>query len=355
MKDDFRIIEEILEGKRLYDEEALYLLNKGDLLLLGDAANRIAERFHPEGNASYIIDRNINYTNICQSKCKFCAFYRDEDSPEAYLLSKEEIFKKIEETVALDGTQIMLQGGLHPELGIDYFTDLISSIKASFNIEIHSFSPPEIVHISKVSGLSTKETLSRLKDAGLDSLPGGGAEILVDTVRHEISPNKIGTGQWLQVMEEAHSLEMKTTATMMLGSVESPKNRVEHLAQLRDLQDRTGGFRAFIPWTFQPGHTELGGETVSPIVYLRMLAVSRLFLDNFSNIQGSWVTQGTEIGQLTLGFGANDLGSTMIEENVVAATGISHRISETEMIRLIKATGKKAVKRNTQYEVLEVH
>jgi len=355
MKTSNDLIKKSLDGGRLTEEDAVYLLEAGDLLFLGQAADKMARKYHPREQASYIIDRNINYTNICESKCKFCAFYREEGDPEAYLLSKEEIFKKIEETLALRGTQIMLQGGLHPKLGIDYYTDLVSSIKNKFDIDIHSFSPPEIVHIAKVSDLTIQKTLQKLKDAGLSSLPGGGAEILVDHVRNKVSPNKIGSDKWLQVMEEAHNLGMKTTATMMLGTVESTEDRVEHLSRLRDLQDRTGGFRSFIPWTYQPGHTELGGDSVSSIVYLRTLAVSRLFLDNFNNIQGSWVTQGREIGQLTLSFGANDLGSTMIEENVVAATGVSHKISEEEMIRLINDTGKKAIKRNTKYEALEIH
>lgn len=345
----------VLEDRRISEEEALWLLAEGDLLILGEIARRIAEKLHPEDAASYIIDRNINYTNICKSKCKFCAFYREEDSPEAYLLSKEEIFNKIRETVALHGTQIMLQGGLHPELDIDYFTTLLLSIKREFDIDIHSFSPPEIAHIAEVSGLSIKKTLEKLRNAGLDSLPGGGAEILVDHVRNKISPNKIDSGKWLQVMEEAHKIGMKTTATMMLGSIESLEDRIDHLSKLRNLQDRTNGFRAFIPWTFQPGHTELGGDSVSSIDYLRTLAVSRLFLDNFANIQGSWVTQGQEVGQLTLSFGANDLGSIMIEENVVAATGVAYKMSEDEMIQLINDTGRKAVKRNTGYEALEVH
>ena len=345
----------VLEDRRISEEEALWLLAEGDLLILGEIARRIAEKLHPEDAASYIIDRNINYTNICKSKCKFCAFYREEDSPEAYLLSKEEIFNKIRETVALHGTQIMLQGGLHPELDIDYFTTLLLSIKREFDIDIHSFSPPEIAHIAEVSRLSIKKTLEKLRNAGLDSLPGGGAEILVDHVRNKISPNKIDSGKWLQVVEEAHKIGMKTTATMMLGSIESLEDRIDHLSKLRNLQDRTNGFRAFIPWTFQPGHTELGGDSVSSIDYLRTLAVSRLFLDNFANIQGSWVTQGQEVGQLTLSFGANDLGSIMIEENVVAATGVAYKMSEDEMIQLINDTGRKAVKRNTGYEALEVH
>lgn len=349
-----KILERVSGGERIFEKEVLVLLQESDILFLGRVADHISRRFHHEDTASYIIDRNVNYTNICESKCKFCAFYREKDDPDAYLLDKREIFKKVEETVTLNGTQVMLQGGLHPDLDIDYFTDLLSSIKKRYNIHIHSFSPPEIVHMAGVSRLSIRETLERLLEAGLDSLPGGGAEILVDRVRKKISPNKIGVDLWFRVMEEAHDIGMRTTATMMLGSVETLEDRVEHLSRLRNLQDRTGGFRAFIPWTFQPGHTELGGKTTSSADYLRTLAISRIFLDNFENIQGSWVTQGKEIGQLTLSFGANDLGSIMIEENVVRATGVAYRMSEEEMIRIIKATGKKAVKRNTSYETLAV-
>ncbi|MDY6853804.1 MAG: cyclic dehypoxanthinyl futalosine synthase [Thermodesulfobacteriota bacterium] len=348
------ILGRFVKGQRISEKEVLILFQKGELLLLGQIANQVLRRFHNEDEASYIIDRNINYTNICSSRCKFCAFYREEEDPEAYVLNKEEIFKKIEETIALNGTQIMLQGGLHPDLNITYFTDLLSCIKNRYNVHIHSFSPPEILHIARVSSLSIRKTLKRLHDAGLDSLPGGGAEILVDHVRAKISPNKIRSDNWLDVMKEAHRMGMKTTATMMLGSIEAFEDRAAHLLKLRDVQDRTGGFRAFIPWTFQPNNTELGGRVTSSVDYLKTLAISRIFLDNFENIQGSWVTQGKEIGQITLCFGANDLGSIMIEENVVKAAGVSYKMSEDEMIKLIKACGKKAVKRNTKYEKLAV-
>ncbi|NPV27684.1 MAG: dehypoxanthine futalosine cyclase [Firmicutes bacterium] len=348
------IIEQTLEGHRLSEDEALYLFAEGDLLDLGRAANEIANRLHPENIATFIIDRNINYTNVCVSRCKFCAFYRERFHPEAYLLTQKEIFEKIEETLALGGTQIMLQGGLHPDLDLEYFEELLASIKSRYQIEIHSFSPPEIFHLADQSNLPIRKVLQRLQAAGLDSLPGGGAEILVDGVRQVISPHKITANQWLEVMETAHQLGMSTTATMMLGSVETPADRIAHLSKLRALQDRTGGFRAFIPWTFQPGHTELGGQHTSSIDYLRTLAIARLFLDNFPHIQGSWVTQGPRIGQLTLLFGGDDLGSIMIEENVVRSTGVSYKISKEEMIRLIRATGKIPAQRDTRYQIIQV-
>jgi len=247
----------------------------------------------------------------------------------------------------------MLQGGLHPGLAIDYYEDLLRSIKERFpQITIHSFGPPEIVHIAKVSGLSIERTLSRMKDAGLDSLPGGGAEILVDSVRHKISPKKISSDPWMEVMRVAHRLGMRTTATMMFGSIESRADRVEHLRRIRELQDESGGFRAFIPWTYQPGHTELGGETASGLDYLKTLAISRLYLDNVENVQASWVTQGPKIGQVALAFGANDLGSTMIEENVVRAAGVSHSVPAEEMVRMIADAGYGAAQRTTQYEII---
>ncbi len=304
--------------------------------------------------ATFVIDRNINYTNICVSQCKFCAFFRPESNSEAYLLSKEEIFAKIKEAVDLGATQIMLQGGLHPSLGIDYYTELLRNIKTSFSLHLHSFSPPEIVHISRVSGLKNEQVLEQLKESGLDSLPGGGAEILADEVRHYISPGKIDSNQWLEVMETAHSLNMPTTATMMFGSIETYRHRIEHLQKIRNLQDKTKGFTAFIPWTFQPGHTSLNCSSTSSSDYLRTLAISRIFLDNITNIQASWVTQGRKIGQIALAFGANDLGSTMIEENVVRATGVSFKMSKEEMISSIKEIGLIPAKRNTLYEILEV-
>jgi len=348
-----KILEKPLSEKRISEDEALTLLKEGSLIELGQVANKIRKKFHPEGIATFVIDRNINYTNICESKCKFCAFYREKTDPDAYVLNKDEIFSKINEALELGGTQIMLQGGLNPDLKINYYTDLLSAIKSNYEVCVHSFSPPEIAHISKNSGLSIRETLSELKKAGLDSLPGGGAEILVDHIRHQISPNKIGAELWLKVMEEAHNAGLRATATMMMGSLETIEERIYHLSKLRTLQDKTGVFRAFIPWTFQPGHTELGGKKTSGPEYLKMLAVSRMFMDNFEHVQGSWLTQGKEIGQVALHFGANDLGSIMIEENVVASTGVCYKMSKEEITYLIKKAGFIPAQRNTKYKILE--
>ena len=339
--------------ERISTAEAIELFEKGDLLDLGLAADAVCRRLHPEPYRSYVVDRNINYTNVCISKCKFCAFYRDADSPDAYLLSDDEIHRKIAEAVELGATQILMQGGLHPDLQIGYYEDLVRGIKARFDVHLHSFSPPEIVHIARISGLTVGETISRLKDAGLDSIPGGGAEILTDASRNALSPNKCSTGEWLQVMEIAHGLGMRSTATMMFGHRETLAERVEHLARIRELQDRTGGFTAFIPWTFQPENTVLGGHAVGGYDYLRTLAISRLFLDNVPNIQASWVTQGEKVGQIALHFGANDLGSTMIEENVVAAAGVRFRMSEEELRRAIAEAGFEPRKRDTYYRLLE--
>jgi len=336
-------------------QDAHTLLKDAALLDLAKAADTVCRRKHPEGIVTFLIDRNINYTNICQNQCSFCAFYRTKDHPEAYVLTQDEIDKKVSETLNLSGTQVMLQGGINPDLNIDYYTNMFSTIKRKFNIRIHSLSPPEIVHIADASGLSISDTLKKLVDAGLDSLPGGGAEILIDRVRKKISPRKISSSQWLNVMETAHNLGLKTTATMMFGTVETVEERIAHLQKVRDLQDKTGGFMSFIPWTFQPGNTVLGGSPISSIEYLRTLSVSRLFLDNFQNVQGSWVTQGKDVGQLCLSFGANDLGSIMIEENVVRAAGISHRITVDEMVDLIKKTGKIPAQRDTEFAILKVY
>jgi len=347
------ITEKVEQGQRINKEEAIFLLNSRDLLLLGCLAGKVKQRFHDE-LVTFVIDRNINYTNICTTKCKFCAFYREADSPEAYSLTHDEVLEKVAEAVSLDGTQLMLQGGLNPELGLDYYLDLLKLIKSKFaDVQIHSFSPPEIVFFSKKFGLSISEALKLLNEAGLDSLPGGGAEILVDKVRREISPGKIPSRLWLEVMREAHLLGMKSTATMMFGSIESCEDRLEHLDKIRSLQDETGGFTAFIPWTFQSGHTQLGGGETSAVDYLKTLAVSRIYLDNVKNIQASWVTQGSKIGQLALAFGANDLGSTMIEENVVAATGVSYSMSKEEIVRLIQNAGFNAAQRTTLYDIIE--
>jgi cyclic dehypoxanthinyl futalosine synthase len=347
-----KILTKISHGKRLNADEGHALFRHADLLTLGELANTVRKRLHPERLVTFIVDRNINYTNICVNKCKFCAFYREADSPEAYLLSKEVIFQKIEETIAQGGTQILMQGGVHPDLGMGYFEDLFSSIKARFIIQVHSLSPAEITYLAKKAGISIVDTLKRLKLSGLDSIPGGGAEILVDRVRKKVSPNKIRWRQWADVMREAHRLGMPTTATMMFGGLETDKEIIEHLVRIRDIQDETRGFTAFIPWTYQPGNTELGGRSATAVEYLKVLALSRVMLDNVQNIQASWVTQGAKIAQVALEFGANDFGSTMIEENVVAAAGVSFRMTKQEIIAIIKDAGYAPAQRDTCYNVL---
>jgi cyclic dehypoxanthinyl futalosine synthase len=347
-----KIIPDTLDGVRLSDTAALQLMCRGDLLSLGQAADELRRRKHPAPYVTFIVDRNINYTNVCKSRCKFCAFYRQSEAPDAYILDEQTIYQKIAETIAAGGTQIMLQGGLHPDLGIDYFEKLLRGIKARFDVTVHSFSPAEIVHIGEKDGLSVYDTLVRLREAGLDSLPGGGAEILDDAVRSRVSPHKITAGQWLAVMETAQNLGMGTTATMVIGMGETLEQRINHLRVIRDMQDRTGGFRAFIMWTFQPGNTELGGEKATAWDYLRTLAVARLYLDNVEHLQGSWVTQGQSIGQLTLGFGANDLGSIMLEENVVRAAGTAYQMSIENMVSIIYAVGKIPAQRDTKYNVI---
>jgi cyclic dehypoxanthinyl futalosine synthase len=349
------ILPDIISGERLSPEQTLMLFEKADLLELANAADSVRRDKHPEGIVTFLIDRNINYTNICQNQCSFCAFFRPKGHPEAYVLSQEEIEKKVAETIELSGTQIMLQGGINLDLKLSYYTNMFRELKKKFRIRIHSLSPPEIVHIAESEGTSVADALKKLTKAGLDSLPGGGAEILVDSVRQKISPRKISSEQWLGVMEEAHMQGIKTTATMMFGTVETVEDRISHLAKIRDLQDKTGGFMSFIPWTFQPGNTTLGGRPVSSIEYLRMLSISRLFLDNFPNVQGSWVTQGRDIGQICLSFGANDLGSIMIEENVVRAAGVTHRITVDEMVDLILKAGKIPAQRDTEFNLLKVY
>lgn len=343
--------------RHITKKEGLSLLKNADLLILGRMADEIRKKLHLKGIVTFIIDRNINYTNICINRCKFCAFWRDKGHPEAYLLSKEELFEKIKETIDLGGTQILLQGGLHPELGIDYYISLLKSIKENFSIHIHGFSPPEVCHISEKAGLTLKETIEVLKSAGLDSIPGGGAEILSDRVRKKISPRKIGKERWLEVMETAHNLGMKTTATMMFGSIEEPEDIIEHLDAIRDLQDHTQGFTAFIPWSFQPKNTELGVKNsklkvATATEYLRILAISRIYLDNIPNIQASWVTQGVKMAQISLRFGANDFGSTMIEENVVSATGLRYMVSIRDIIDAIRGAGFKPAQRDMYYNII---
>ncbi|WP_299042594.1 dehypoxanthine futalosine cyclase [uncultured Campylobacter sp.] len=344
---------------RLSVDEALDLIKNGDLRELGEMASAKKLELHPNKITTFIVDRNINYTNTCWVDCKFCAFYKHVNEEDAYLLSFDEIDRKIDELIAIGGTQILFQGGVHPKLKIQWYEELVSHIATKYpNIDIHGFSAVEIDYIARVSKISISEVLLRLKNAGLYSIPGAGAEILSDRVRDIISPKKCSSSTWLEVHKEAHKIGLKSTATMMFGTVESDEEIVEHLDKIRTLQDETGGFRAFILWSFQSANTKLIAEhphikKQSPNRYLRLLAVSRLFLDNFKNIQSSWVTQGSYIGQLALKFGANDLGSTMMEENVVKAAGASYRMSQSQMIELIKDIGEFPAKRNTNYDILE--
>ncbi len=340
-------------GERLSREEGVALIRGGELLELGALADEVRFRLHPEPVVTYIIDRNINYTNVCTAQCAFCAFYRDLPSKEGYLLSKAELSQKIEETIELGGSQLLLQGGLHPDLGIEFYEELFRWIKTTYpTIWIHGLSPAEVKHIEKVSKLSTEQALRRLMAAGLDSIPGGGAEILSDRVRQIIGIHKGSTADWLGVMEGAHHLGMRTTATMMFGHVETLEERIDHLLHLRDLQDRTHGFTAFIAWTFQPSNTAIGGEELTSFEYLRTLAVSRVMLDNFRSVQASWVTQGGKIGQISLRFGANDFGSLMIEENVVSAAGAHFRLTEAEIARNIQEAGFIPKRRTMHYEIV---
>ncbi len=344
--------EKVESGERLSRAEGIALLRDADLLELGMLADTVRQRLHPEPVVTYIIDRNINYTNVCTAQCAFCAFYRDLPSVEGYVLTKEQLSQKIEETIALGGRQILLQGGLHPDLGIEFYEELFRWMKASYPIWIHGLSPAEVKHIEKVSGLSTEEALRRLMAAGLDSIPGGGAEVLSDRVRQIIGIAKGTTADWLSVMETAHRLGMKTTATMMFGHVETLEERIDHLLHLRDLQDRTHGFTAFIAWTFQPSNTAIGGDELTSFQYLRTLATARVMLDNFPNVQASWVTQGGKIGQVSLRFGANDFGSLMIEENVVSAAGAHFRLTEAEIARNIQDAGFVPKRRTMEYQIV---
>ncbi len=340
--------------KRLTKTAALRLLKNADLLELGERANEMRRRLHPQKLVTFVIDRNINYTNICVSGCRFCAFSRPPGHPEGYVLGFDQIFEKIEELLAQGGTQILMQGGINPDLDLEWFESLFRLIKKNYPIHIHSLSPPEIDFLARKEGLGIKQTLLRLKRAGLDSVPGGGAEILSDRIRKKLSPKKVSVQGWLRVMAEAHKLGMTTSATMMFGSIEKDADIIEHLFHIRKLQDRTHGFIAFIPWSFQPLNTGLP-ELVpaSGVRYLKVLALSRLVLDNVPNLQTSWVTQGAKMAQTSLFFGANDFGSTMLEENVVKAAGASFRLSQTEIIRLIKDAGFTPAQRDQKYRTLK--
>jgi cyclic dehypoxanthinyl futalosine synthase len=329
-------------------EEGVRLLREAPLFGLGRAADDVRRRLHPDGVVTYIVDRNINYTNVCACGCSFCAFYRGKDAPDAYVLSEEELSAKIVETIDAGGVRVLLQGGLHPDWGIGEAERLVRAVKRH-PILLHGFSPPEIWHFAHRSGLSVGEVIARLRAAGLDSIPGGGAEILDDEVRRRISPRKIGWEQWAEVMREAHRQGLRTSATMMFGGVEGPEAIVAHLLRVRELQEETGGFTAFIPWTFQPGNTELSrdprfGEAALPgfghaLGYLRVLALSRLLLPDVPTVQVSWVTMGAKVAQIGLFFGADDFGSTMMEENVVASAGVAFRMSEEEIVATIREAG----------------
>ncbi len=349
------ILRKAVEGERLTPDEGVELLSNGDLLSLGQAADSVCKRLHPEPYRTYNIDRNINYTNVCAAVCDFCAFYRKVGDSEAYVLDRPVLLDKIRETVELGGDQILMQGGLNPELTLDWYLDLLRDIKAHYpQVNIHGFSPPEIYFFAKKFKMTLKEVLTRLKEAGLGSLPGGGGEILVDRVRKEITRGKVLTDGWLDVHRAWHELGGISTATMMYGHVETLEERIEHMERVRQLQDETGGLTAFISWTFQPEHTDMAHvPAAGAFEYLRTQAVSRLYLDNVPNIQSSWVTQGPKIGQLALYFGANDMGSLMIEENVVASAGTVYYLTLEQIKRAIRESGYIPRQRNVFYEYID--
>ena len=348
-----KIKQKVLHGERLSGAEALTLAAEADLFDLGFLADAVRRRLHPEPVVTYVVDRNVNYTDICISACKFCAFYKAPEDRNGRVLSFEELGQKIRETQALGGTQILLQGGLHPDLPLTFYEEMLRFIKKNYGIHIHGFSPPEICHFAKLADRPVAEVLTRLRRAGLDSIPGGGAEILVDRVRALAAPRKCSADEWIGVMAAAHDQGLRTTATMMFGHIETMAERLEHLSRIRDLQDRTGGFTAFIPWPFQPGNTALAHlPKASAFSYLKMLALARIFLDNVANIQASWVTQGPKVAQISLSFGANDFGSTMIEENVVAAAGVSYRLSQGEICNLVKEAGFEPRQRIMDYTLV---
>ena len=383
-----QIVEHVRRGGRVSRDQARALYRHAPTALLGELADAVRARKHPDGVVTYIIDRNVNYTNVCVARCNFCAFYRPVGSPEGYVLGFEEIFRKIDETIALGGGQLLLQGGHNPDLPLEWYEDLFRGVKARYpEFKLHALSPPEVIHLTRMSRLSIPEVINRLVAAGLDSIPGGGAEILVDRVRKILNCyNKATADEWLDVMRHAHRAGLRTTATMMYGHVETPEERLDHLLRLRDLQDESHGsaegtvhhgqrfntvqpgvaeatvqqsstpssvgFTAFITWSYQPEHTELGGFEATGIDYLRTLAIARIVLDNFDNMQASWVTQGGKVGQLSLAYGANDMGSVMIEENVVRAAGAAFCMDEIEIVRNIENAGFTAKRRNMHYDIL---
>ena len=348
------IVAKVMQGGRVSAAEALQLYREAPTHVLGRLADTIRVRKHPEGVVTYIIDRNVNYTNICVARCNFCAFYRPVGSGEGYVLGFEEIFSKIDETISVGGNQLLLQGGHNPDLPIRWYEDLFRAVKARYPpFKLLALSPPEVLHISRLNQIPTRTVIERLVAAGLDSIPGGGAEILVDRVRKLLNCySKATSDEWIDIMRQAHHAGLRTTATMMYGTVETQDERIEHMMRLRDLQDETGGFTAFITWSYQPEHTEHGGFEETGVDYLRTLALSRIVLDNFDNLQASWVTQGGKVGQLSLAYGANDMGSVMIEENVVRAAGAAYCMDELEIVVNIEDAGFVAKRRNMHYEIL---
>ncbi len=348
------IANSVSEGGRVSVSDAIALYRHAPTHLLGRLADGIRARKHPDRIVTYIIDRNVNYTNVCVARCNFCAFYRPVGSGEGYVLGFDEIFAKIDETIAVGGNQLLLQGGHNPDLPIAWYEDLFRAVKLRYpDFKLHALSPPEVLHISRLNQLPVSDVIARLVDAGLDSIPGGGAEILVDRVRKLLNCySKASADEWLDVMRHAHRAGLRTTATMMYGTVETDEERIEHLMRLRDLQDETGGFTAFITWSYQPEHTERGGSEATGVDYLRTLALARIVLDNFDNLQASWVTQGGKVGQLSLAYGANDMGSVMIEENVVRAAGAAYCMDELEIVVNVEDAGFVAKRRNMHYEIL---
>src|SRR5262252_4753332 len=348
------IAHKVRAGGRVSAREALELYRGAPTALLGRLADAVRARKHPDGIVTYIIDRNVNYTNVCVAKCTFCAFYRDVGSPDGYVLGFDELFRKIDETIAVGGVQLLIQGGHNPDLPLAWYEDLFRAIKSRYpTFKLHALSPPEIIHLSRLAPLPPAAVIERLIGAGLDSIPGGGAEILVDRVRKLLHCHgKASADEWIDVMRDAHRAGLRTTATMMYGTVETDEERIEHLLRLRTLQDETGGFTAFITWSYQPDHTELAGSEANGIDYLRTLALARIVLDNFPSLQASWVTQGGKVGQLSLAYGANDMGSVMIEENVVRAAGASYCMDELEIVRNIEDAGFRAKRRSMHYDVL---
>jgi cyclic dehypoxanthinyl futalosine synthase len=349
MNDLTDIIEKIRRHQRIDTKEGGLLMKEADLLTLGSLANARRWHVHPKPEVTYVIDRNINYTNICVSGCRFCAFFKAPGQDGGYAITHDELADKIQETLDLGGTQILLQGGMHPDLDLAFYEDMLRFIKDRFGIHIHGFSPPEIHFLAEKFNLSVADTIQRLKKAGLDSIPGGGAEILCDDIRKKVSPNKCTADEWLEVMRQAHRSGMRSSATMMFGHLDTMDHVIEHLDRIRRLQDETQGFTAFIPWTFQPENTKIPVEKKTGVEYLKVLALSRIFLDNVDNIQASWVTQGDKIAQTALFFGANDMGSTMIEENVVAAAGVSFMMPLDALQRLIVTAGFTPVQRDCFY------